>query len=92
MVRETTPDGTKVLPAANLFNSTAFLRNVFVATYAGDGRWNVDCQAGLMRWCGTQSGVAVSNAMKRCGFETSTIKHLMGVARKTTHRTMVRQF
>ena len=89
-----TKDGQTVaqVPAAKLFRTGAFLRNEFVATYRGDGWWNVDHNAGFQRWLGTKSGQSVGRALRACGFDQATARRIMSEARKEIHHGMSRQF
>ena len=44
---------------------------LLVANFAGNGQYNVDCNAGLQRWHGTKSGKDMAGALRRFGFDNA---------------------
>ena len=92
VLRETTfaSDGTPVI--RNITANWGCLSNEFIATYAGEREYNVDCNAGCQRWNGTQTGRQVCAALRKCGFNTYQVGVVTRTARKTEHRSMGFQF
>jgi hypothetical protein len=92
MLRETTfaSDGTPIV--RNIPAPWSCLSNEFVATYAGERQYNVDCNAGFQRWNGTQTSRQVCKALRRCGFNTWQVETITRAARKAEHRSLGFQF
>jgi len=55
---------------------------LFAATYSGKGLWHCDIDAGFQRWNGIKTGVALSKAMKKYGFDKEVISKILRKGRK----------
>lgn len=56
--------------------------STFDAWYNGDGDWSVDVDCGFQRWYGHKSTRQVCAALRKCGFDTPTIRRLMRKCRE----------
>ena len=92
VLRETTFDSNGTPVIRNIPANWGCLSNEFIATYAGNRKYNVDCNAGVQRWNGTQTGNKVCKALRKCGFNTYQVGVISRAARKTEHRSMGFQF
>ena len=54
----------------------------FVATWAGNRRWNVDADCGAKRFHGTKTDGELTKALKNCGFGLEQIKLMLRECKK----------
>jgi len=65
---------------------------LFCATYQGDGEWSCDISAGFQRCRAYQTGKAVGNALRKCGFGNKDIAQILRAARQVVGEWCPRQW
>jgi len=90
-VTEFKPDGGVDLTWKTAENSTGadlkLLRAmdrmpVFMATWAGNKRWNVDIDCGFQRFNGTKPHGQLVKALENCDFDDAQIKEIVALGKK----------
>jgi len=93
VIRQTTwgPGGEVKVVQLDLNNATGAERDLllaksrspaFMATWAGNRRWNVDIDCGAQRFNGTKTNGELIKALKGCGFGLGQINMMLSKCKK----------